>query len=175
MARMDVRKLLSLALRGRARKKGATRGVIAGLTAGAGAIGRRSMRSSDDEWYEGLDKPRFAPSKRFFRPAGPALYTLIALSAASLIDERRSARRSAALGLWGAQLVLNAAWYPLVYQRRNLGAGLVGALALAGTATAYTVVARRVDRTAAHLMLPYLGWLGYVGLVNAELWRRNRK
>jgi translocator protein len=173
MARMNVSKLISFALRGRARDRGAARGAIVGATAGAAIIGRASMRRSDDAWYEGLRKPRFAPSKRFFRPAGPALYALLAMSALRLLDERRSPRRRAALGLWGASMVLNAAWYPLVYRRRNLKAGLVGALALAGTTTAYAAVARPLDRTAAFLVLPYLGWLGYVGAVNAELVRRN--
>ncbi len=164
MARMDVK------------RSSAMRSVFAGVTASAALVGRSSMRRGDaDEWYAGLRKPEFAPRMSLFRPAWSGLYALIALSGYRVWRERRSPARRRALALWSAQILLNAAWYPLIYRRRSLFAGLVEALALAGTTVAYTAVARRVDRPAAILMLPYIGWLGYVGLVNEELWRRNRK
>lgn len=157
-------------------KSTAMRGVFAGITATAASIGSSSMRRGDAEaWYAGLDKPWFAPRMSLFRPSWSGLHALIALSGFRVWRERRTRRRGLALGLWGAQILLGAAWYPLIYRRRSLLAGLVEALALAGTTAAYTVITRRVDRPAALLMLPYLGWLGYVGVVNAELWRRNEQ
>jgi benzodiazapine receptor len=171
MARMDEEK--------RSAKRGLVRsiaalGVFAGLTAAAAMIGKKSVRRSDVRWYRRLEKPGFAPSARLFRPAGPGLHALMALSAHRVQRAPKSRRRNAALGLWGAQLLLDAAWTPLVFRTRKPLAGLAGAVALAGAATAYTVAARGVDKHAARMMLPYLGWLGYIGLTNAEIVRRNR-
>ena len=172
MARMDEGK--QTAMRGRMGSVVAL-GVLAGLTTVAAMIGGKSMRRGDARWYRRLDKPRLAPRQSLFRPSGPALYALMTLSAYRVQRAKDSKRRSAALGLWGTQLLLNAAWSPLLYRTRKPLVGLVDALALAGTATAYTVVARKVDRHASLMMLPYLGWLGYIGLTNAEIARRNRK
>jgi translocator protein len=171
MARMDEDK--KSAMRNRIRNIAAL-GAFAGLTAAAAMLGKQSMRRSDARWYRRLEKPRFAPRMSLFRPAGPILYALMALSAHRVQRAPKSRRRSAALGLWGTQLLLNAAWTPLIYRTRSPLVGLVDAVALAGTATAYTVAARRVDEHASRMMLPYLGWLGYIGLTNAEIVRRNR-
>lgn len=149
-------------------------GVFAGMTASAALIGSASIASSG-RWYEGLRKPRFAPPKDRFKPGRAGLYAMMAISGFRVWKAAPSRRRSAALGLWATQLVLNAAWTPIVFRGRSPLAGLVDALALAGTAIAYTAVAREVDRRASSMMLPYLGWLAYVGLVNEEIVRLGRK
>jgi translocator protein len=103
------------------------------------------------------------------------LYALIALSGYRVWREPRSRQRRRALGLWGAQLLLNAAWSPLFFGLRRPLAALVDVVLLTGTAAAYAATARRVDRPAAIMMLPYLGWLGYATALNEEIWRLNRK
>lgn len=171
MARMDESK--SSAMRGRARNIAAL-GVFAGMTASAALIGSASIARSGD-WYAGLRKPRFAPPKAMLKPGRAGLYALVALSGYRVWRAAPSRRRSTALGLWATQLVLNAAWTPIVFRGRSPLGGLVDALALASTAIAYTVVARKVDRHASSMMLPYLGWLAYVGAVNEEIVRLGRK
>jgi translocator protein len=156
-------------------RKSAALGVIAGLTAGAAVLGASAQRGANDDWYDGLRKPRFTPPKAVFGPVWTGLYALIALSGYRVWKAPRSRRRRAALGLWGAQLVLNAAWTPLFFGLRRPLAALVDLVALTGTAGAYAAAARKVDRPAAIMMLPYLAWLGFAGALNEEIWRLNRK
>jgi benzodiazapine receptor len=156
-------------------RKGAALGMFAGMTAGAAWIGSITNRGSSDRWYDGLRKPSFTPPKVVFGPVWTGLYALVALSGYRVWRTPPSRRRRTALGLWGTQLVLNAAWSPLFFGLRRPMAALVDLVALAGTATAYTAIARKLDRPAAMMMLPYLGWLGFAGALNEEIWRLNRK
>ena len=50
---------------------------------------------------------------------------------------------------------------------------MVDLVGLWGSLVAYTVAARRVDRPAAWLTVPYLGWVSYAGYLNAEILRKN--
>lgn len=156
-------------------RKGAALGVFAGMTAGAALLGAMSTLQSRDDWYDGLRKPRLNPPKAVFGPVWTGLYALIAYSGYRVWRSPRSKRRRAALGLWGTQLVLNAAWTPLFFGMRRPLAALVDLVALLGTATAYAAVAGKVDKPAGVMMAPYLGWLGFAGYLNEEIWRLNRK
>jgi benzodiazapine receptor len=155
--------------------KGAALGVITGLTASAAWLGAKSTSRSVDGWYDGLRKPWFTPPKSVFGPVWTGLYALIALSGYRVWRAPRSRERRRALGLWGAQLVLNAAWSPLFFGMRRPLAALVDLVLLHRTATAYAEAARDVDRPAALMMLPYRGWLAYAGALNGAIWRLNRK
>lgn len=156
-------------------RKGAALGVIAGMTASAALLGAASMRASSNRWYDGLRKPRWNPPKAVFGPVWTGLYSLIAYSGYRVWRKPRSKQRSAALGLWGTQLVLNAAWAPLFFGMRRPLAALVDLVGLLGTATAYAAVAGKVDEPAGIMIAPYLAWLGFAGYLNEEIWRLNRK
>lgn len=155
-------------------RRGAAFVGFAGTTAAAAWLGSKATMRSVDTWYDGLDKPWFTPPKAVFGPVWTGLYVLIALSGYRVWKAPRSPRRRGALALWGTQLLLNAAWSPLFFGLRRPLLALVDQVALAGAATAYAAVARKVDRPAAIMMLPYLGWVGYAGALNAEIWRLNR-
>ena len=154
-------------------RKGAALVVFGGLTAGAALAGVATMREVNQDWYDGLRKPRLTPPKAVFGPVWSGLYALIALSGYRVWRAPRSRRRRTALGLWGTQLVLNAAWTPLFFGAHRTLAALVDLIALTSTATAYAAAARKVDKPAALMMLPYLGWLGFAGYLNEEIWRLN--
>jgi tryptophan-rich sensory protein len=47
--------------------------------------------------------------------------------------------------------------------------------ALAPAAAAYAWTARRADRTAAVLVVPYVAWTGFALSLNAAIVRRNRR
>lgn len=148
-------------------------GVFAGLTAAAAGLGGRVM-SDNDDWYAGLDKPAFTPPQIAFPIVWTGIYALWALSGYMVWRAPKSRRRRRALWLWGASLALNAAWSPLFFGMRRPGSALVDLAALGLATGAYTLAARKVDRRAARLTLPYLGWLAFAAALNEEVWRRNR-
>lgn len=144
------------------------------LSAGAALAGSRAtVPAVNSRWYRRLRKPRYQPPPQAFGPAWTALYALQAVSAWRVWRKPSGASRSVALELWGAQLGLNALWSYVFFARRRLGLGLAELALLLGTVGAYAAVARRVDRPAAWLVAPYLGWLGFAATLNADIVRRN--
>ncbi len=78
-----------------------------------------------------------------------------------------------ALELWWAQLALNAAWSPIFFGAKKPALAMVDLVALLGVLLAHMDRARKVDRNAAALMIPYLLWTIFAGAINAEIIRRN--
>ena len=84
-----------------------------------------------------------------------------------------SRERDRALRLWWTQLAFNGAWSPLFFSAHRPGWALADLAALAGSLSAYVVTAKRVDASAARLVYPYLAWVAFAGVLNAEIVRRN--
>jgi translocator protein len=147
---------------------------FAGLSAGAAALGGQTARAVRTRWYAALRKPRWQPPGRAFGPVWTLLYGLVATSGYR-VWRTRSPARSRALGLWGAQLALNAAWTPLFFGARRPRAALVDVALLVPCIAAYASTAARADRTAAWLVVPYLAWTGFALALNGAIVRRNAR
>ena len=124
------------------------------------------------DYYGRLDKPAWAPPPWVFGPVWTLLYAMIGV-AAWLVAKRGGADARPALGLWGVQIVLNAAWTPIFFGLRSPGVALVEIIVM-WIAIAATTVAFFARRTAAGaLLLPYLAWVTFATVLNFEIWRRN--
>lgn len=124
------------------------------------------------DYYRGLNKPSWAPRPSIFGPVWSVLYALIGTSA-WLVARRGGSGSRTALGLWWAQLALNAAWTPIFFGARNRGLALVEIL-VTWVAILATTVAFFARRTAAGLLLlPYLAWVTFASALNYAIWRDN--
>ena len=148
-------------------------GAFSALTLGTAVAGGR-QRPADQLWYRRLHKPPFQPPAKVFAPVWTVLYGLIAISGWRVWTAPAGPARSRALGWWGVQMGLNAAWSWLFFNRHQPRRALVDIVALLGSIGAYTANARKVDRPAARMMVPYLAWVGFANVLNAEIVRRNR-
>jgi translocator protein len=122
--------------------------------------------------YAALQRPAFAPPNWLFGPVWTLLYLLIAVAGWRLW--RRGGWASPALRLWLLQLALNALWTPLFFGLQWRGLALVEMSLLWASILACLLAARRRDRGAAWLLLPYLGWVGFAWALNAAFWWLNR-
>jgi tryptophan-rich sensory protein len=145
---------------------------FAGITLAAAAWGARY--SGNGRWYRRLRKPPFQPPAWLFGPVWTVLYATIAVSGWWVWRRRGLPEARGALGWWGAQLGLNAAWSWLFFGRRRPALALAELLALQAANLGYARSAARVDPKAAWLVAPYLGWVGFAGVLNEEIVRRNR-
>jgi translocator protein len=146
------------------------------LCAGAAVVGTMTMRGRGRPgslWFRSLRKPRAYPPNWLFGPAWTVLYGLIAYSGYRVWRAPRSRARTAALSLWGAQLVLNGAWTPLFFGARRPRLALADLVALDASVAAYTGVAARVDPRASQLFAPYAVWLAYASYLNAGIVANN--
>lgn len=144
------------------------------LVLGLGLLaGQLSNSGYGNPWFDALAKPAAMPPGWAFGAAWTVLYMLLGLALALLWAADRSPRRSAALGLFLAQLALNFAWSPVFFglHMAALALGMIVAIvALTFAAAAASAVVRPA---AAWLMLPYLAWLIFATFLNYEIVRLN--
>jgi translocator protein len=122
--------------------------------------------ASAPETYRALDLPPYAPPSWLFGPVWTVLYVMIGISGWLLW---RAGGWGAALTAWAAQLVLNLAWTPLFFASERYGWALVEIVVLWLAIVATIVLAWRVSRPAAWLLVPYLGWVTFATALNAGI------
>ena len=122
------------------------------------------------EWYARLRKPSWNPPNWLFAPAWTVLYVLMAV-AAWLVWVRVGF--GPAIWLWVAQLLLNGAWSWLFFGRRRPDLAFYELVAMWLAIVATTIAFGAVRTDAALLMLPYIAWVSFAGVLNLTLWRLN--
>jgi translocator protein len=144
------------------------------LAYAASAVGALSQGDDVAGRYLALDRPAWAPPSWLFGPVWTVLYALIGVAGWRVWRRAGSVGAArGALGLWGAQLIVNAAWPGVFFGLGALGAGLAVILVLDALVIATITLARRHDGVAAGLLAPYLVWILYATALNAALWIAN--
>ena len=121
-------------------------------------------------WYEELRKPGWTPPNWAFPVVWTVLYVAIAV-AGWLVW--REAGWSLAIGLWGAQLVLNAAWSWLFFGLKRMELAFADVSVLVLAVLGFIVAAREVSVTASALFLPYLAWVVTAAALNLRVMQMN--
>ena len=147
----------------------------AALAAGAaGAILSPRLSPAAGQWYATLAKPAWTPPDRWFALVGVMLYVLMGTSVWLIGRERYHRGRGAALVAYAIQLLLNAAWAPLLFGAKNIGAGLFVIVAL-WLAVAWTIREFAVVRAgAAWMLVPYWVWVSVASALNFAIWKLNQ-
>ena len=122
------------------------------------------------EWYAGLAKPSFNPPAWLFGPVWTTLYVMIAVAGWRTFERDRS---SAPMKLWWVQLALNFLWTPVFFAAHQLGLALVVILLMLAAILGFIASARRVDRVAAWLFVPYAAWVAFASVLNGSIWALN--
>lgn len=123
---------------------------------------------ADSAWYRALVKPDLTPPDWVFPVMWTALYALIGMALAIVLNARRARGRGVAVLLFAAQLIANLAWSPLFFGAHRVEAALILIVAILLLAIATTFAFARIRTLAAWLMVPYLVWLSFAGVLN---WR----
>lgn len=140
------------------------------LSTAAVAIVGAIVTNRGMEWYDRLDQASFNPPDAVFGPVWSALYAINAL-AGYLVW--RSTRRAAPTVVWGIALALNQSWTLVFFGAHRPVLGLVVIVLLWLAIVAFAVVAAERDSTAALLMIPYLSWVAFAGVLNIAIARAN--
>jgi tryptophan-rich sensory protein len=147
--------------------------VLAGLA--ALAVAMLGMTMTDlGPWYRGLAMPRWAPPDPVYGAAWTLIYACIALSGA--LSTRAAPNRRAVemlIGLFALNGFLNIMWSVLFFQMRRPDWALAELVALWLSIVLLMVATGRRARAAALLLVPYLLWVSFAGLLNWEVVRLN--
>lgn len=145
------------------------------LTALAFVVGVNAVGASpslvfgaDTGW---IDQPWFFPPGIVFPVVWTTLFTLMGV-AVFLVWREGTENRGVrvALTAFGVQFALNLAWTPVFFGLQRPDLGLVVIILLLVAVAATVVAFDRVDRRAAVLLLPYLVWVAFAGVLNYAIY-----
>lgn len=126
--------------------------------------------SSSQEVYLGLDRPAWVPPAWLFGPVWTVLYVMIAFAGWQAYRAAGSLRAApGAFAAYGANLLLNALWTPLFFAAGATGLALADIVVLDLAVVATIVLFARLNRIAAALLVPYLGWILFASALNLAL------
>lgn len=131
--------------------------------------GRISGSGYGNAWFDALEKPAIMPPGWMFGVAWTILYVLLGLSLALILHARGARGRGPAVALFVAQLLLNFAWSPIFFAYHEVGAAFWTIVAMILLSAVTALLFWRIRRTAALLMLPYLGWLCFAALLTWQI------
>lgn len=137
------------------------------------ASGRAVPSGSENVWYQALTKPELNPPGWVFPVVWTTLYIMIGLALAMIVHARGARGRGVAIGLFVVQFALNLAWTPLFFGAHLVDIALFVIVAILAVSIATTFTFARIRRGAAWLMLPYLVWLSFAGVLNWRIGQLN--
>ncbi|MBK5565718.1 TspO/MBR family protein [Ensifer sp. SSB1] len=118
------------------------------------------------EWYQSLAKPAFNPPNWVFAPVWSILYVMIGIVGARMFLDHR---RTTAMRLWLAQMILNFLWSPLFFGMQDISSALIVIIALLIGVAGFVIASWRQDRISALLFLPYLAWVAFATVLNSAI------
>lgn len=146
--------------------------VFLALCLGVGFVGSYATASSVNTWYTTLAKPSWNPPGWVFGPVWTFLYILMAFSAYRIWKTGVSPASRIFLPFW-IQLGLNFAWSWIFFYFQQPGWAFGELMLLLGVLLWNTAVFLSRDLTAGLLLLPYLLWGSFAGVLNFVIWRMN--
>lgn len=139
------------------------------------AFGSISTIENVDGWYAAAERPAWTPPNALFGPVWTTLYALMSVAAWLVWREREREGARGALGLYVAQLVLNAVWTPVFFGlypaigATALWIALVVIVALDVLVVLTLLRFARFSRLAAAMLVPYALWVLYATTLNAGI------
>lgn len=126
-------------------------------------------------WYPTLAKPSFNPPAWVFGPTWTVLYILMGV-ALFLVWRQGLDTQGVRLALiaFGVQLMLNALWSIIFFHMQSPGWAFAEIILLWIAIIATLWAFWRVLPAAGWLLVPYLAWVSFAGVLNGSIWILNR-
>ena len=143
------------------------------LAEGIGLLsGFLSMTASSD--YEKFIKPPFSPPGWVFPVVWTILFFLMAVAAYRIWMKGKSGEEARkALVLYGTQLFLNFLWSIIFFRFRLYAIAFLELILLLVFILLTTFEFYRIDKRSAYLMIPYIAWVSFAGVLNFAIWMLN--
>ena len=149
--------------------------VFLAVSLGVAAVAGVSTFSTINGWYAEAEKTLWNPPNELFGPVWGVIYTVMGVAAWLVWRTPASPERSTALGLFGGQLAMNAAWTPLFFVLYDVAGGVALWIALVWIVLLDFVVLATivkfwpVNKIASVMLIPYWVWLLFATALNASI------
>jgi tryptophan-rich sensory protein len=127
------------------------------------------------DWYASLRKPAWNPPNWAFGPGWTVIFVCIAISGVRAWEHAQddSTRKALAI-LFGINAVLNIAWSPLFFKLRRPDWAIVELIPFWLSIFALVIFIAAISPMASLIMLPYLAWVTFAGLLNWRVVQLNK-
>ena len=132
----------------------------------AGFIGSL-FNTSIKTWYATLNKPFFNPPNWLFAPVWTALFVLMGISLYLVWTSKK--KTGTAFYLFSAQFVLNILWSFFFFYLQNPLYGFIEIIILWIFILLTILEFKKISKTAAYLMIPYICWVSFAAILNFSL------
>ena len=139
----------------------------------AGGLGAIATTPEIAGWYQTLEKPSWNPPAGVFGPVWTTLYLMMGVAAWSVWRPAGLKAAARPLTIFGVQLGLNVAWSWIFFGLHQPGWAFVEIVILWLAIVATTVAFFRRTPVAGWLLVPYLAWVSFAGVLNFTIWRLN--
>ena len=139
-----------------------------------GALSGFATQSSVDTWYATLNKPSFNPPNWIFAPVWTTLYILMGVAAGIVWGHGYYHKWvKTALYFFGFQLLFNASWSIVFFGLQRPLPALLILIILLGLIILTIRRFKIISKTAAYLLIPYLLWVIFAGILNFKIVQLN--
>jgi len=147
-------------------------------TAAAAVVGGAVSRDGVQNWYSQIRKPRYVPPNVAFPIAWTMLYVDIAATSAATINRFRAdgdnAKARTYIAALGVNLVLNAGFSWVFFNRHRTGQGAIVAGLLAASSADLVRRAADADPKLGVALAPYPLWCTFATVLSTDIWWLNR-
>jgi tryptophan-rich sensory protein len=144
------------------------------LTVGLGSLGGIFTAPEIQGWFLHLNKPLWNPPNWLFAPVWTTLYLLMGI-ALYLIWKTKAEqdKKQWAIIIFIVQFALNTLWSFIFFKQHQVGWAFVEIMVM-WLAILCTIIAfSRMNKTAAWLLVPYISWVSFAGVLNYCIWQMN--
>ncbi len=125
-------------------------------------------------WYETLNRPSFNPPNWIFGPVWTSLYILMGISLFLIWKQNPSKQRNLALTVFLIQMILNFCWSFIFFYYHSIGFALIEIIILWISIAVMLVLFYKIKPLAAYLNIPYILWVTFATILNANYFLLNR-
>ena len=139
------------------------------LCIGLGSISGIASGTGLTEWYQTLNKPFFQPPSWVFGPAWTILYTLMGIAIARIWHQPASSMKTTAVRLFVIQFIINLIWTPIFFALQQPLIALIIIIIMWILILLTIRSFKKLDSTAAYLLVPYIMWVSFATVLNASI------
>mgnify|MGYP000572013957 CR=1 FL=1 len=141
----------------------------------AGILGSFFTTPYVGSWYAFLEKPVFSPPNWVFAPVWTVLYLMMGLSLFIIWSNQENIKKvKTAIIYFAIQLVLNIVWSLVFFTFQSPLGAIFVIIALFVAILLTTIKFSKISDWAAFLMIPYLVWVGFAGILNITIFFLNK-
>jgi len=136
----------------------------------AGLVGVVFTMPALDGWYKNLKKPFFAPPDWVFSPVWVILFLLMGVS---LFLVWKKGGNGEAKIIFSTQLILNILWSAFFFGIKSPGLAFIDLFFLWFAILCTIILFYRIFKLAGLLLIPYILWVSFAGILNFTIWMLN--